>query len=130
MGLSRAQVCALLRDVSGAEAVLPRDRVKQRRCCHGIERASCRLCGGRRMCVHLAGRKFCQECRGTRVCEHLRNRCVCVECGGNRVCRTCQVRIVLKRDTDCALCQGAREWAAWFEHGPAIKPKDGAKGAC
>ena len=83
------------------------------------------------MCVHLVERKFCQECRGTRVCEHLRNRCVCVECGGNRVCRTCRMRIVLKRDTDCTLCQGAREWGAWMEgRGPAIKPGDGVTGAC
>jgi hypothetical protein len=141
MGLSVAQACALLRreetergcagTCAGAKAAARAAVRAAARCCHWIERASCRLCGGRRMCVHLAERKFCQECRGTRVCEHLRNRCVCVECGGNRVCRTCRVRIVLKRDSDCVLCQGAREWAAWMEgRSPAIKPREETKGAC
>lgn len=78
--------------------------------------------------MHLAERKFCLQCAGTRVCEHGRNRVVCVECGGNRVCRTCRVRIVLKRDSDCALCAGAKEWGAWMEARGAIYSAAGRGG--
>ena len=128
MGLSAAQVQALLQAEdrgrprkTGGVRGRPRALCAKGgaslgcgRCCHGVERASCRRCGGSRLCVHLQERKFCVECAGTRVCEHGRIRVVCVECGGNRVCRTCRGRVVLKRDTDCTVCRGAREWAAWM----------------
>jgi hypothetical protein len=116
MGLSPAQAQALLRPAEECRrsAGRPRRGLSATRCCHGVERASCRMCGGGRLCVHLEQRKFCVQCGGTRVCEHKRNRVICVECGGNRVCRTCRVRVVLKRDTDCTVCRGAREWAVWM----------------
>jgi hypothetical protein len=101
--------------VASIKSIRVERRITMKRCQHGVERASCRMCGGGRMCVHLVQRKFCLECGGTQVCEHRRNRCVCLDCGGNRVCVSCRGRIVLKRDTECGLCQGAREWEAWMK---------------
>ena len=115
MGPAQAQACESLWRSRQAEKAATGVQRRASRCPHGIERASCRMCGGRRMCVHLIQRKFCQQCAGTQVCEHGRNRCVCMECGGNRVCRTCRGRVVLKRDTECALCQHAKEWEAWMK---------------
>ena len=101
--------------IQGTAGKQPTARQTARKCSHGVERASCRMCGGKRMCVHLLQRKFCALCGGTQVCEHGRVRFACIECGGNRVCKTCRACKTPRRDTDCLQCQGAKEWAVWME---------------
>ena len=51
-----------------------------RRCEHGRQRSTCKVCGGVSVCEHGRQRYQCKECGGSGICEHGRERYSCKEC--------------------------------------------------
>ena len=57
---------------------LPKWMVKK--CCHGKQEYSCKLCGGAGICRHGKLRRHCIPCGASGLCDHYRQKHQCYAC--------------------------------------------------
>ena len=99
-----------------------------KRCEHGKQLKSCKLCKGSQICEHNRVRSQCRDCGGGSVCPHGKQKSICVECHGSQIC------IHSKRKSRCKECGGG----ALCEHGKErsisasalVNPRDILKFSC
>ena len=76
-------------------------------CKHGVFSRTCRLCPGANICGHGKIRRACIDCHGADICEHKANRQRCKKCKGIGLCRVHNI------DKDgCRVCGGYKVWSA------------------
>ncbi len=82
-------------DTSGRK----RAKLKRAKCEHGIEKYSCKECGGKAICAHGRQKRQCKVCDGSGICPHRRRKQRCKECGetcshGTKMykCKVCRLK--------------------------------------
>ena len=88
-----------------------------RRCEHGRQRSTCKVCGGVSICEHSRQRYQCKECGGSGICQHARVRSKCKECGGGSICEHNRQRSQCKECGGGSICAHGRQRSTCKECG-------------